>query len=30
MQKKFNVLTPEEERVILHKGTETPFIGRVR
>ena len=27
MQKKFNVLTPEEERVILHKGTEAPFSG---
>ncbi len=27
MQRKFNVLTPEEERVILHKGTEAPFSG---
>jgi peptide-methionine (R)-S-oxide reductase len=24
---KFNALTPEEERVILHKGTEYPFTG---
>ena len=23
----FRKLTPEEERVILHKGTERPFIG---
>lgn len=24
----YNELTPEEERVILHKGTETPFTGK--
>lgn len=24
---KLNDLTPEEERVIVHKGTETPFTG---
>lgn len=23
----YNSLTPEEERVIIHKGTETPFTG---
>lgn len=23
----YNPLTPEEERIILHKGTETPFTG---
>lgn len=27
MKKKFNALTSEEERVILHKGTEKPFQG---
>lgn len=27
-KKKFNELTPEEEWVILHKGTERPFSGR--
>lgn len=26
-EKKFNHLTPEEERVILHKGTERPWTG---
>lgn len=25
---KFNTLTPEEERVIVHKGTEPPFTGK--
>ncbi len=23
----FNTLTPEEERVIVHKGTERPYTG---
>src|SRR5271166_5437703 len=27
MKKKLNDLTPEEERVILYKGTEMPFTG---
>lgn len=27
-QIKTNPLTPEEERVIIHKGTETPFTGK--
>ena len=25
---KYNELTPDEQRVILHKGTEMPFIGK--
>ncbi len=27
MKIKFNPLTPEEERIIVHKGTEAPFSG---
>lgn len=26
-EKLYNTLTPEEERIIIHKGTETPFSG---
>lgn len=26
--KKYNILTPEEERVIVYKGTEYPFTGQ--
>jgi len=28
MDSKLNPLTPEEQRVILHKGTEAPFSGK--
>ncbi|MDN5213783.1 methionine-R-sulfoxide reductase [Fulvivirgaceae bacterium BMA12] len=28
MEQKFNELSPEEERVIVHKGTEMPFTGK--
>ncbi len=26
---KFNQLSPEEERIILHKGTEAPYTGKL-
>jgi peptide methionine sulfoxide reductase MsrB len=26
-EKKYNILTPEEERVIVYKGTEYPHTG---
>jgi len=28
MDQKYNDLTPEEEKVIIHKGTEAPFSGQ--
>jgi methionine-R-sulfoxide reductase len=28
MKQEFNHLTPEEERVLVHKGTEPPFTGK--
>lgn len=28
LDQKFNVLTPEEERVIVYKGTERPWTGK--
>lgn len=28
MEKTYSKLTPEEERVIVHKGTERPFTGK--
>jgi methionine-R-sulfoxide reductase len=28
LEQKFNVLTPEEERVIVYKGTERPWTGK--
>jgi peptide methionine sulfoxide reductase msrA/msrB len=28
MENKYNKLTPDEERVIVHKGTEAPFTGK--